>query len=167
MNCPVCTAALRSIRYESVEIHTCDGCGGEFVGPGQMVHIVNVREAKFVTDQAGPVRPAFGLPPAAQDRGLQCPSCSCSMKPRNYANDSGVLVDRCDACGGLWLDATELERIQSVLETWQDHAPSRIRSLSRALERAQRAHDTPASGAFAPSRFAFVNAIVNRILEAA
>jgi Zn-finger nucleic acid-binding protein len=167
MNCPVCTAGLRRISYEGVEIHTCDGCGGEFVGPAQIAHIVNVREKCFAAEPGAAPRPSFGMPDNAPARQLSCPGCAANMVRINYAADTGVIVDRCSSCGGLWLDASELERIQEVLDRWQDAAPRRLRALARDLERAQRAYDTPASGAFAPSRFAFVNAIINRLLDAA
>lgn len=166
MNCPVCTAALRRISYEGVHIHTCDGCGGEFVGPGQVAHIVNIREARFA--QSGPApRPQFGLPEGLDPRSLGCPQCAGNMAPVNYAADTGIMVDRCHTCEGIWLEASELERIQQVLERWQDAAPARIRALARELAHAQRQRDTAASGSFAPSRFAFVNAILSRIVDAA
>lgn len=166
MDCPVCTAALRRISYEGVHIHTCDGCGGEFVGPGQIAHIVSIRETRF--EPAGPVpKPQFGQPEHLGPRSLDCPQCAGNMVPVNYAADTGIMVDRCNTCAGMWLEASELERIQETLERWQDVAPARVRALARELAAAQRRLDTAASGSFAPSRFALVNAILSRVVDAA
>ena len=166
MDCPICTAALRRIRYEGVEINTCDGCGGEFVGPDQIAHIVNIRETRFTSENSAPA-PRFGPPEPRDERTLSCPKCFNNMAPANYAADTGIFVDRCGACGGLWLEASELERIQETLEKWQDAAPARIRALGDELRQAQRRSDRLAGGQFGPSRFALVNAVLNRLIDAA
>ena len=36
---------------------------------------------------------------------MQCPSCGGSMSEIAY---EGVLIDRCGACGGTWLDHKEI-----------------------------------------------------------
>jgi Zn-finger nucleic acid-binding protein len=38
------------------------------------------------------------------------------MEHVNYAGDSGVLIDRCPGCGGIWLDAGELERARAAVQ---------------------------------------------------
>ena len=39
---------------------------------------------------------------------LQCPRCDGALQP---AMVDDVQIDRCDKCGGVWLDAGELERL--------------------------------------------------------
>lgn len=41
----------------------------------------------------------------------------------NYAYSTGVIVDRCPKCEGLWLDKDELEHIQIVIEEWEKRSP--------------------------------------------
>jgi len=43
---------------------------------------------------------------------LQCPVCQGSMKE---INKSGILVDTCTQCRGVWLDRGELEKLASVV----------------------------------------------------
>jgi Zn-finger nucleic acid-binding protein len=40
----------------------------------------------------------------------------------NYGGDSGIIVNRCPACGGVWLDRCELESIQTLVEGLDDAA---------------------------------------------
>lgn len=170
MNCPACKAALRRISYEDVQIHTCDGCGGEFVGAGEIAHIVNVRNERFSPElvaQIGKQAPSFAVPAPELKRTLDCPACRSKTKPINYAGDSGVVLDRCTACSGLWLDKAELEKIQVLLEEWQDQAPAKIRAIAGEIRESQRRAAALTTNAFRASRFSFVNAVINRILDAA
>lgn len=168
MNCPCCTAPLRELSYEGVSIRTCDGCGGEFVGPQPLRHIVNVRLERFGPEIHKMVEsrmPTEGVP-VKDGRTLECPSCKGATGVINYTLDSGVLIDRCTKCGGMWLDAQELENLQALLERWEDEAPARLEALEPRL-RAVRETNRRLGAKFEGSRFAFVNAVVNRILRAA
>lgn len=170
MNCPDCGRGLRDLEYEGAHIMNCDSCGGEFIGPDQMVRIIRAREESvdpalqaYVADW----KPLHGLPDDERRRELVCPGCAGTMRLINYAGDSGVFVDRCDACSGLWLDHLELEKIQALLERWADEAPEQIDALSRQLEDARLAAHRDGRFNFRSSRFSFVNALLSRLLDAA
>lgn len=170
MRCPNCRGAMTPAEYEGVKIHPCDHCGGEFVGAGEIAHIVRVREAKFdagIEAQVAGVKPTYGLAPGSCHRRLACPACGEEMMPANYAVDSGIIVDSCRGCGGNWLDSGELEKVQALLERWEDEAPMRVARIGPELERARRAAAGSVERTFGASRFAFVNAIINRLLDAA
>ncbi|MBL8963955.1 MAG: zf-TFIIB domain-containing protein [Phycisphaeraceae bacterium] len=170
MNCPCCTHTLRTIEYEGVEIETCDGCGGEFVSGEEIGHIVRVREQRFgPSDRAGVagLGPVFGIADTDATTRFICPRCAKPMNPINYAGDTGVVVDRCPSCEGLWLENSELEKIQVLLERWQDEAPGRIAGIAGELDRSRSEALAGVSQAFRGSRFSFVNAVINRLLEAA
>jgi len=170
MHCPHDRSALRTIEYEGCLIHTCDTCGGEAVGADALARIVNVREQRFGEDVRiliAKQKPVAGITQKESDRRLRCPFCDSEMSAVNYAGDSTIFVDRCGRCGGLWLERDELEMVQGLMERWQDEAPAKIRSIARDLEEARRHAEWRASGAFQGSRFAFVNAVINRLLDAA
>lgn len=170
MNCPACTSTLRTLEYEGVSVETCDGCGGEFVQGSELSHIVKVRETRFAEPMRSALAfkaPVFGVADIDATTRFCCPACRIPMNPINYAGDSGVIVDRCGGCGGMWLEHAELEKIQILLEKWEDSAPSQIRGAAAELRRAQEEAEKGASAAFRGSRFSFVNAIVNRFLDAA
>ena len=162
--------ALRAITYEGASIQTCDSCGGEFMGPDELRTIVETRDSVFGPELrklfAGH-KPMFGVPDEACDRTLPCPGCQGAMNLVNYASDTGIAVDRCNSCGGVWLDHSELEKVQLITESWQDQAPAKLNAIADKLEATRRETARCGNSAFAGSRFAFVNAIINRLLDAA
>lgn len=42
---------------------------------------------------------------------MNCPKCSATMQTITFG---GIDVDRCTACGGLWFDAHEKERLKAI-----------------------------------------------------
>lgn len=170
MNCARCSTHLRPLEYEGVEVFTCDGCGGEFLGPAELSHIVTTREARFDPELVEALQdhnPIFGVPAADSHDPPNCPACARAMTPINYGGDTGIRVDRCPSCAGVWLDRDELEKVQILMERWSDVAPVQLRAIATQLEQArQRALDRT-DNAFSGSRFSFVNALINRLLDAA
>lgn len=81
----------------------------------------------------------------------------------NYGVDSGIVVDRCTECQGLWLDNEELEKVQALMERWQDEAPAKIRAVADELASGRKRSEAGVQ----VSRFAFVNALIDRIARAA
>ena len=170
MQCPQCSATLEPTTYEDVLIHACNACGGEFIGGEELGHIVRTRHERFSTElkkARGERKPKFGIPIEETSRSLCCPGCGEPMKVVSYGGDSGIFVDRCESCDALWLDCEELERIQVLQERWSDEAPQQLQAISNDLETARRKAAERANKAFAGSRFAFVNALINRFLDAA
>ena len=170
MNCPHCSSEMNLVEYEGVLIHTCDECGGEFVGPAELAHIARTREQKVPTilQQAlSDHAPVAGVPVEQTERQLTCPACNSHMNVINYCCNTGVYIDRCEQCGGVWLDTDELEKLQALLERWGDEAPEKIRAIAGDLERTRRETAEKTGNTFAGSRFAFINALMNRFLDAA
>ncbi len=170
MHCPQCSSDLQAAVYEGVPIHTCNACGGEFVGGEEFGRIVQHRKEAFGADLTAAVsqrKPTFGHTATQPTRSRCCPACGQNMKLVNYAGDSGIFVDRCDVCGGLWLDHEELEKVQIVMEKWADEAQPQIQAIAGELEKARRLAAERTSNTFSGSRFAFVNALINRLLDAA
>ncbi len=77
------------------------------MGGEELARIVQTQQEKFsdqLTGEMAAHKPMFGSEASQPDRTLSCPACSHPMNVINYAGDSGVFVDRCDVCSGLWLD---------------------------------------------------------------
>ena len=138
MDCPLCRKALKPLAYEGCTVHACETCGGEFVAGEDLATIVRTRHERFpetIAEQARARTPEFGV--FCEARALACPACEHPMHTVNYSGDTGVCVDRCSVCAGVWLDREELERIQALLEEWHDRAPERIRAIAGQLELAR------------------------------
>jgi Zn-finger nucleic acid-binding protein len=170
MHCPLCQKPLAAIRYEGALVHTCNHCGGEFIGPDDLTAIINQREAIFgaaLRELCDDHQPMFGVPADADQRDLDCPACEGCMQLVNYGGDSGIAVDRCDTCGGVWLDHDELEKIQIIMEKWKDQAPFKLNEIAAKLEQTRQQTAASVNKKFTHSRFSFVNAVINRLLDAA
>lgn len=169
MKCPQCAQELKQVTYETVAIHTCASCGGEFIGTPELGHIVRARQERFSPELRELLAQRTPRPGVAADAhpALCCPGCGEPMTVISYGGDSGVFVDRCASCDGMWLDCEELQRIQVLQERWAEEAPDQLKQISVDLEKARWEVAQATSSAFAGSRFAFINALINRYLDAA
>ncbi len=170
MHCPGCNQPLRTVEYEGVKIETCDCCGGEFVSGEEMGHIVRTREQLFTPEQVEAIagrEPVFGVSDVDATTRFMCPCCRAPMNPINFAGDTGVVVDRCPSCSGLWLENSELEKIQILLEKWEQAAPQKLKGAAARLREARAQAAARTGKVFRGSRFSFINAMVNRLLDAA
>ena len=53
---------------------------------------------------------------AAGESSMKCPRCSAALTETKFEE---VLIDRCDNCGGIWLDSGELAQlIQKDSDGW-------------------------------------------------
>ena len=137
MRCPHCNSTLKTIDYEGVTIETCNTCGGEWLDDKELGHIVRIREETFSDEERRALEGATkipGIPMADVDREIVCPSCSARTVPLNYGGDTGVIIDRCPDCHGIWLDRGELEKIQMLVESWKDDLPEALQKYGPRLQ---------------------------------
>ncbi len=172
MNCPQCGLGLVAVDYHGVEVEACPGCGGEWLDAQELGKIVRIRGTRFddaAVRAAAQAPPLEGLPAEAFDRQLVCPKCGGQTQPLNYGGDSGIILDRCAGCGGFWLDAQELERVQMLVEGWDARLPEVMRVMSPKLEivAATNANVGQAQVSRLPVVGRFVNALINGMIRLA
>ena len=169
-NCPHCETAMRAVAYEGVEIEVCPSCSGAFLDHDELGKIVQARQVKFDPQELQAIAnatPTTGLPVQELDRQVICPKCSQTMKPINYGNDSGIIIDRCVTCSGFWLDRSELERVQMVVEGWDNRLPQVMKDLEPQLKQVSTAvdqigHVTPSG---LPLVGRFINCLINGMID--
>ena len=113
MKCPRCKSPLERIdlgefggEYAAVVIDSCPKCGGVWYDKGELDARdesvwTNVEDLDFETRLSG-------------GRRALCPRCEVSLAPVSPGAAREVVIDRCPDCFGFWLDAGELESIQSL-----------------------------------------------------
>ncbi len=101
MKCPRCLNPLSEVVLHGQSVDQCSACGGSWFDPSELGNAV---EAMTVADNVLPL-------PSADEATVCCPECRTQMLQLNYAYDSGVMIDRCPNCYGVWLDADELTHI--------------------------------------------------------
>lgn len=98
---------MRTHNRSGVAVEMCDVCSGLFLDYGEL-EALKQREGSVPIMQGGPVGPGAGPPPEAPGM-LHCPKCGSAM--RTYKR-SGVSVEQCDHCRGIFLDHGEIEALK-------------------------------------------------------
>jgi Zn-finger nucleic acid-binding protein len=133
--CPRCNVALGPTEYEGVQIDKCPRCGGEWLDAGELKHIVDTREHQWDPKDLAAMRRASlkHVSQGGQRERLTCPGCGAALEPVNYGGDTGIIIDHCQRCGGNWLDGGELEKVQQVVEAWDDNLGADLKRYGTAL----------------------------------
>lgn len=113
MICPDCQSTLEQADLHGVRIDECPNCRGRWFDRDEL------RRAKDRTDDDlrwldfDPFAADVGA--AATAKGPLCPRDSIKMGSIAY-EESGVRVDKCAKCHGVWLNHDEFEKIVRHLE---------------------------------------------------
>ena len=170
MICPNCQTHLATINYEGISIETCSNCNGEWLDEAELGKIARIREVKFDPDERRAIAESTtitGVVLEEVDRDLKCPKCDGTTDAVNYGGDTGIIIDRCTACHGIWLDQQQLEKIQMVVEGWEDALPNdlqkygpRLRDIAVKLD-----EDDDVQVSNLPWIGGFINSAINGILD--
>ena len=111
--CPLCRVALVSALIEGETVCHCGQCHGFLAEIETFGVIVTKRRAlhRRSESRTGP----FDL--AELQRALTCPNCQQRMDTHPYFGGGNAVVDTCEGCGLIWLDAGDL----AVIERYVPH----------------------------------------------
>lgn len=101
-HCPACDRRMERYEVRGVEIDICPGCRGVWFEAGELP-----RMAGLAFEDAPSARELA----SAQRSERRCPSCALWLYERELGPDSGVMVDQCVQCSGLFLDHGEFTRL--------------------------------------------------------
>ena len=114
--CPRCQGELKTVEKDDVTVEVCLQCAGIYLDRGEL--------DKLAASTAGSVEycSATSAETVENDRArIQCVKCSSEFMSRiQFLTLTDIFLDRCDACGGFWLDQGELARINERIEQTQD-----------------------------------------------
>lgn len=118
--CPkCCQETLWAFDYEGIEVDFCDTCKGLWLDAGELAEYVEL--SKDLPDIEGALK-------TAKETDMPCPKCSGFLEEMEYAHGSGILIDRCNSCRGIFLDAGEIKDIEE-LSANLEHPFSRVYSV--------------------------------------
>ena len=169
MKCPRCSSELKTIDYEGADIETCPDCGGEWLDDGELKKIVQTVEKTFPQEMIDSLdainRNIFSIDESV-DNQLSCPICSAvELNRLNYASSSGIAIDRCPECRGIWLDKEEIENVQVLVEQWRSKLAEDMAEFGPLLDKIREEEEARDPELITISRFAFVNSVLRGIMN--
>lgn len=119
MKCPACGTPLEEERTSSYRIFQCPKCKGGWFDPGELVSCVKVMDAgkaPLYLDFSSRLNTSTYPRERPGPEKRPCPRCNkASLEETNYAYNSNVMVDKCPACEGVWLDGGEFPMVAQFL----------------------------------------------------
>lgn len=109
MQCSKCNIELKTSdlgEYGFVILDVCPKCEGAWFDKGELDRLddsvwTNVEDVDFNNV-------------SEFHKSLKCPKCQSDMKPLSPSDAKELVVDKCLACEGFWLDKGELDQMREV-----------------------------------------------------
>jgi Zn-finger nucleic acid-binding protein len=108
IDCPVCRLPLQAALIDGESVHYCGHCRGFLTATAAFGRIVTERRKRHGPHE----RVTEPFDPADLRRRLACPDCRGRMEAHPYFGGGNAVVDTCDRCNLIWLDAGELAVIE-------------------------------------------------------
>jgi len=110
---------LKTVSKDGIEIEECGECGGLWLDASELSTLLGCVEPQGPIDsnpspessQADPGQNADV--PSVETEGIICPKCNGEkLLSFIYDDDTGIELDTCPNCCGLWLDKNEFQQIE-------------------------------------------------------
>jgi len=112
ISCPVCSdQRLQIALIDGERVCYCDRCRGFLTKVNTFGLIVTKRRAHHEPQEQKP----GPFDPAEPKRALKCPKCKGRMDAHPYCGGGNAVVDTCERCALIWLDAGKLAVIERYI----------------------------------------------------
>ncbi len=108
VDCPVCRSPLGVTVIEDEAVYSCEQCNG-FLAPMDTFSVIVAKRRALHGPHETRTDPFH---PADLERILYCPGCQKRMDTHPYFGGGNAVVDTCEDCGLIWLDAGDLATIE-------------------------------------------------------
>jgi Zn-finger nucleic acid-binding protein len=118
MKCPACGGFLRPQDYEGFSINQCRICEGHWLKESVLEEIKRCPREKFSAADIAKMKilREYKVVEGEQQSGRVCPACAKPLNSFHYQNVPGLVVQKCPAGCGLWLDKGKIVKIQILEE---------------------------------------------------
>lgn len=112
-SCPECGADLAGKIYDGVTFSECPQCAGVWFFEDDLKHIEceDVQNLDKIDLLEAPIKPV-----AAPTMTLACPMCGGAMGQYHFMEDNPILLHRCAACEGVWIEHGQLTQMAAAVE---------------------------------------------------
>jgi Zn-finger nucleic acid-binding protein len=149
MDCPKCLGKLETREIEeektlvdkdlagaaefyTLEYDQCFVCGGVWLDKGELEKIVADGITVIHSDSMGK-----DLDKEMDKKIGKCPRCGVVMKKEPFDEGYSITIDKCEKCGGVWLDPTEIDRIESI-NSIKSHKKGFFKRVLEVLKKRER-----------------------------
>jgi Zn-finger nucleic acid-binding protein len=112
--CPDCRQPMTADRRGDIAVDVCKACAGIWLDEGELRQVMQSDPLGLISLEESHAPEVAPL--AAATRLRRCPDCDRGLDRYRYLYDSPVQLDLCAACGGVWVEDGELEKIHEWLE---------------------------------------------------
>jgi Zn-finger nucleic acid-binding protein len=111
VSCPVCAVPLVTAVIDGETVAYCGRCRGFLTLIPTFGGVVEKRRSLHGPNEQQPAP----FDPAELKRVLKCPKCHLRMEAHPYFGGGNAVVDTCERCRLIWLDAGELAIIERYI----------------------------------------------------
>lgn len=139
---------MQTISLRENQMLLCPRCEGSFSEEATIERLLRQPDLRLSGLRPTLLSNLFCAHPNAETRPLiRCPICQDGLKREAYNEETSMLVDRCAAGHGIWLDDGELGHLLACYELKHPQEnPSFFEALRRLLGRAPRMSTTADQG---------------------
>ena len=134
MNCPKCNNKLTQTKINGAQVNYCDNCGGIWFDKDELKLVRDERDKNLSWLDFDLWNDKDKL--SVSGKSINCPR---DGKPlfKIKCGNTGVMIDICLECRGVWLDKNELDKIISELKEKVDSEtiPEYINDLGMEVEK--------------------------------
>lgn len=113
---PLTQTMMEVVLLEGLRVYHDPQSGGYWLEKGELETIAQHHHAHLSTQ-------ALEIGETVQrHHGRSCPKDSVDLVEYEFGKHSGIKLDICPTCGGIWLDAGELEKVIWYLDAHSDYA---------------------------------------------
>ncbi|HET7625629.1 MAG TPA: zf-TFIIB domain-containing protein [Verrucomicrobiae bacterium] len=169
MKCPRCDSVLSPVEYDGQIVEVCPDCKGEWLHAGELLKLVEHHNEVFTPEEINSLdalnKEIFTAEKDDYDE-LDCPLCGdVRMEHFNYGDTSGIILNKCPECGGIWADKNELQKIEELVDGWKSCLKKDETKYGGILQKVEVEEQQELDKAVSISRFGFVNAVLRRFCE--
>ena len=168
MKCPRCGSGLQSKQYDEQVVQVCSKCQGEWLAAGELEKIVEHHDEVFTPEEIASLpavdKEIFTAEKDDHDE-LNCPACNVQMEHFNYGDTSGIILHKCDQCGGIWMDKAQLQKVEEVVDGWKADLAQDSAKYGGIVDKIEAEEQKELDKSVSISRFGFVNAVLRRFCE--
>ena len=106
--CPNCDSILSRRRFGTVTLDICGDCTGVWLDAGELSTLTQFRPNELAQLQEAAGKYSGGSVQWKLNPTPLCPRCCVGMVQPQQVYASGVQLEQCEQCNGLWVDAGQL-----------------------------------------------------------